>query len=153
MRRAQMMEPYLFYGIVLPERAPLTLQFTVRFSHLTSGISGQAKVSILLNQVAVWVESEQNWDIWDLRNVVKTVVQNHLAMVGYIKGYAYDLEVTRVLNQSRGIDQVFGIDIPCLAKRGGSRSISITRCRSFMRRLSVQMVYSCIVALATSPPP
>jgi len=41
-------------------------------------------------------------------------------MVGYLKGFAYDFEVTRVLNQSRGIDYVFGIDIPCLAERAKS---------------------------------
>lgn len=79
-----------------------------------------AKVSIVLNQVAVWVESEHDWDVFDLRNVVKNIVQNHLAMVGYLKGYAYDFEVTRVLNPGREIDYVFGIDIPCLAERGKS---------------------------------
>jgi hypothetical protein len=111
------MEPYLFYGVVLPERAQLSLQFTVGFSHLVSGVKGVANVSIILNQVAVRVESEHNWDIFDLRNVVKNIVQNQLAMVGYLMGYAYDFEVTRVLNQSREIDYVFGIDIPCLTER------------------------------------
>jgi hypothetical protein len=114
------MEPYLFSGVVLPERAQLSLSFSIGFSHVTSGITGEAKVSIVLNQVAVWVDSEHAWDIHDLRNVVKNIVQTHLAMVGYLKGYAYDFEVTRVLNQSRGIDYVFGIDIPCLAERGRS---------------------------------
>ena len=114
------MEPYLFQGVVLPERAQLSLQFALSFSHVSSGVTGLAKVSIVLNQVAVWVESEHNWDVYDLRNVVKNIVQNHLAMLGYLKGYAYDFEVTRVLNQSRGIDYVFGIDIPCLTKRGES---------------------------------
>jgi len=113
------MESYLFYGIVLPERALLTLKLApFHFSHLASGVTGQAKVSIELNQVAVWVESEHNWDIFDLRNLVKTLVQNELAIIGYLKGYAYDLQITRLLNQSRGIDYVFGIDIPCLAHRG-----------------------------------
>jgi hypothetical protein len=111
------MEPYLFYGVVLPERAQLTLQFTVGVSHIASRVEGTAKVSIILNQAAVAVESEHNWDIFDLRNVVKNIVQNHLAMVGYLMGYAYDFEVTRVLNQSHEIDYVFGIDIPCLAER------------------------------------
>jgi|SRR5918996_1913116 hypothetical protein len=114
------MDPYFFHGVVLPERAQLSLQFALRFSHLKSGVSGVAKVSVVLNQVAVWVESDYEWDIFDLRNVVKNIVQNHLAMVGYLKGYAYDFEVTRVLNQSRGIDYVFRIDIPCLAERGKS---------------------------------
>lgn len=111
------MEPYLFHGVVLPERAQLSLQFTVRFSHIASGVDGLAKVSIILNQVAVHVASEHNWDIFDLRNVVKNIVQNQLAMMGYLMGYAYDFEVTRVLNQSREIDYVFGIDIPCLVER------------------------------------
>ncbi|MBK5051424.1 hypothetical protein [Paraburkholderia domus] len=111
------MEPYLFYGVVLPERAQLSLQFTLGFSHLVSGVKGEAKVSILFNQVAVRVESEHDWDIFDLRNVVKNIVQNHLAMVGYLMGYAYELEITRVLNQGREIDWVFGIDIPCLTER------------------------------------
>jgi len=112
------MEPYLFQGVVLPERAQLTLQFGLKFTHIGSGASGTAKVSIVLNQIAVWIESEHEWDIFDLRNLVKTLVQSHLAMVGYLKGYAYDFEVTRVLSQSRQIDYVFGVDIPCLAERG-----------------------------------
>lgn len=102
----------------MPERAQLSLHFTVRFSHIASGFDGVAKVSIILNQVAVRIESEHDWDIFDLRNVVNNIVRNRLAMVGYLMGYAYDLEVTRVLNQSREIDYVFGIDIPCIAERG-----------------------------------
>jgi len=118
------MEPYLFQGVVLPERAQLSLQFALGFSHITSGIAGVAKVSVVLNQVAVWIETDHEWDIFDLRNVVKNLVQSHLDMVGYLKGYAYDFEVTRVLNRSRGIDYVFGIDIPCLAERGKSLDLN-----------------------------
>jgi hypothetical protein len=116
----QSMEPYLILGVVRPERAQISLQFSITFSHFASGFEGEATVSILRNQVAVWVKSEHEWDVDDLRNLVKNIVQDHLAIVGYLKGYAYDLELTRVLNQSRGIDNVFGIDIPCLAKRGES---------------------------------
>jgi len=111
------MEPYLFHGVVLPERAQLSLTFGVKFSHLASGINGEAQVSVVLNQVVVWVDSEHNWDIFDLRNVVKNIVQGHLAMIGYLKGYAYDVEITRVLSRERSIDYVFGIDIPCIANR------------------------------------
>ncbi|MBN9562756.1 MAG: hypothetical protein J0H14_18825 [Alphaproteobacteria bacterium] len=114
------MEPYIFQGIVLPERAQLSLQFALDFSHLGSGNRGQAKVSIILNQVVVWIYSKYRWDIFDLRNIVKNIVHNELAMVGYLKGYAYDLEITRVTNQSREIDYVFGIDVSCLAERGMS---------------------------------
>jgi hypothetical protein len=111
------MEPYLFYGIVLPERAQLSLQFSVKFSHLASKVTADAKVSVILNQVAVWVDSDHNWDIHDLRNVVLNLLQSNIAMVGYLKGFAYDCQITRVINQIRGIDYVFGIDVPCLADR------------------------------------
>jgi len=114
------MEPYLFYGVVLPERAQLSLAFDLTFSHLKSGVRAKAQVSIVLNQVVVWIDSEHNWDIHDLRNVVKNIVQSHLAMIGYLMGYAYSFEITRVLSKERGIDWVFGIDIPCIANRNQS---------------------------------
>jgi hypothetical protein len=114
------MEPYFFSGVVIPERAQLSLQATLGFSHGASGVNSTARISIVLNQIAVWIESEYDWDIYDLRNVVKNIIQNHLAMVGYLKGYAYDFEITRVLHQSHNIDYVFGIDIPCLAERSNA---------------------------------
>ena len=125
------LEPYLFYGIVLPERAQLSLGFEVSFSHLTSGFPGKAKVSIILNQIVVLVETDREWNILDLRNVVKTLLQNYLAMVGYLKGCAYDLEITRVLNQNKNVDHVFGIDIPCIEER--NRSIDIQQALSELR--------------------
>jgi len=129
------MEPYLFHGVVLPERAQLSLQFELEFSHVSSGFNGVAKVSIFLNQVAVWVESEHDWNIFDLRNVVSNIVQGDLAMVGYIRGYAYDLEVTRVLSPSRGIDHVFGIDIPCLAER--DKAVDLQEALSKLRNKAI----------------
>lgn len=111
------MEPYLFQGVVLPERAQLSLSFEIGFTHVTSGISGNAKISIVLNQIAVWIDTEYEWDIFDLRNVVKNILQDQLAMIGYLKGIAYDFEITRILSQIRKIDYVFGIDIPLLADR------------------------------------
>jgi hypothetical protein len=111
------MQSYLFCGVILPERAQLSQQFELKFSHIASSTVGKARVSILLNQVAVWIETENEWDVFDLRNVVRSLIQNHLSMVGYLKGYAYDLEITRVLNRAHNVDYVFGIDIPCLAGR------------------------------------
>ncbi|WP_201296962.1 hypothetical protein [Billgrantia tianxiuensis] len=112
------MEEYLFSGVVLPERAQLSMEFSLGFSHIGSGVSGVANVSIVLNQVVVWIDSCHDWNVFDLRNVVKTIVQNRLAMISYFKGYAYEFEIIRVLNKGRGIDYVFGIEIPCLEERG-----------------------------------
>lgn len=114
------MQTYLFEGVVLPERAQLSVQFSVQFTHITSGISGKADVSVVLNQVAVWVDTEAEWDIFDLRNTIRNLLQNELAVIGYLEGHVYDLEVTRVLNRTLGIDYVFGIDIPCIAERNKS---------------------------------
>jgi hypothetical protein len=112
------MDPYLLEGVVHPERAQITLQLLpLGFRHLASGTEAVAHVSILLNQVALWVESACEWDIFDLRNVAKSILQNELAIVGYLKGYAYEVEIRRVLNRALSIDYVFGIDIPCIAER------------------------------------
>jgi hypothetical protein len=107
----------------LPERAQLSLERSLGFLHLTSNVEAKAKVSIVLNQVAVWIDTEDEWNILDLRNVVKTMVQNELAMVGYLLGHAYDFEITRVINRERNVDWVFGIDIPCIAERRKSSDI------------------------------
>ena len=96
------MEPYLFQGVVLPERAQVSMSFQVEFTRSRSGLPGAAKVSIILNQVAVWVETDRAWDIFDLRNVVKNLVQDELAILGYLKGYAYTFEITRVLQPGLG---------------------------------------------------
>ncbi len=52
-----------------------------------------------------------------LRNIVLNIVRAQLEVVGYVLGRAYECQITRVVSESRGIDYVFGIDIPCLSKR------------------------------------
>ena len=125
------MQPYIFQGVVLPERAQLTLQFSLGFEHLSSGIEATAKVSILLNQVVVWIETDHDWDIFDLRNVVANIVQSQLQMIGYLKGYAYEFELTRVLRQEPATDYVFGIDIPCLTER--SKDVDLSKALDKLR--------------------
>lgn len=111
------MHSYLFTGKVLPERAQMSFAIQgIRLQIKDDEIGIDA--SIILNQVAVQIHSTREWDILDLRNIVKTFLLNQLAAVGYLKGYAYDLEVTRVFAPGLSIDYVFGIDIPCLAQRG-----------------------------------
>lgn len=142
-----MSEPYLFTGVVLPQRAQISMQFDLRFTHAATGYEGEAKVSVVLNQVAVWVTSDQPWDHFDLRNVVKTFVKAGLDMAGFLLGHAYDLEITRVLNRSKNLDWVFGINVPCVSahldaeqlqsrlsslrrKVHGVRGMFLTRCFS-----------------------
>ncbi|MEG5104189.1 hypothetical protein [Microcoleus sp. AT13-A5] len=118
-----MTEPYVFTGTILPERAPITLQFSAGFRHFHSGVEGTARVSIVLNQLAVHVSTEHEWDIFDLRNVVLSLVQGQLAMVGYLLGHAYEVQLARAISLSRGIDRVFGIDVPCVSGRCAAEHI------------------------------
>jgi len=112
------MESYIFQGVVLPERAQLSFSMPpITYTPYITGVPLTATISVVLNQVAVWIDSDYDWDIFDLRNIVKSIVQNELNIIGYLLGRAYDLEITRVLNRSKNIDEVFGIDIPCIAKR------------------------------------
>lgn len=109
------MEPYIFTGLVLPQRATLSLAFPVQVNFKDGRPSCSLNVSIVLNQV--WVSVDSNnvvWKLHDLRNMVRDVLQTHLSMVGHLEGHAYDLEIIRVVNQGTGDDYVFGIDIPCL---------------------------------------
>ena len=119
-RKVIYMIKYLFEGLILPERAQLSLTSTLQFKHATTGISADSRISIILNQVAVWVDSNTEWDIFDLRNIVKNIVQNEIAIIGYLKGHAYEVEIRRVLQTDLGIDYVFGIDIPCITERNKS---------------------------------
>lgn len=119
------MEQYLFHGVVLPERAQLSLNFVCEFRQPVSEYKGVASVSILLNQVAVWVEVESSLDIFDLRNIVKNIVYTNLSIVGYIRGYAYDVEIIRVINKALGVDYVYGVEIPCLAERNKSVDLPV----------------------------
>jgi hypothetical protein len=84
---------------------------------LTTSEEATARISIVPNQVAVWVDTEIVWEVHDLRNVVKAMVSHQLEVVGFIKGLAYDVEIRRVLNPEHGVDYVFGVEIPCIAER------------------------------------
>jgi hypothetical protein len=48
--------------------------------------------------------------------VVANIVNHYLCMIGFLGGLAYDLSITRVINVSRGVDYVFGIDVQCIAQ-------------------------------------
>ena len=146
------MDPYLFEGVVHPERAPITLKLSLGFTHLTSFTEATASVSIVLNQVAVWVDSKVEWDIFDLRNVAKSILQNELAIVGYLKGYAYEVEIRRVLNRGLGIDYVFGIDIPCIAERNKDIDLDkeILRIREKTHGIEGLYLHRCFTDLVTA---
>lgn len=69
--------------------------------------------------------SDDEWDIFDLRNIVKSWVNDVSAVFGFVIGHAYEVEIRQVLCESLNIDYVFGIDIPCIKER--SKDIDIDK--------------------------
>lgn len=143
---------YFFHGVVLPERAQLSHGISLDFSHIASGVSGKANISIILNQVAVTVESPNEWDIFDLRNVVVNLVRSQLDAIGYLVGHAYELEITRVVNHELSVDQVFGIDMPCIAgrERSGELGESFTELLPKLQGSRGVLLKRCFADLASA---
>lgn len=79
-----------------------------------SGVHAKADVRILLNQVAVWVETDVVWNALDLRNAIRYFVQLEIDIGGYVLGHAYDVEIRRAICPEIGLDQIFGTDVPCI---------------------------------------
>jgi hypothetical protein len=83
------------------------------------------KVSVILNQLAVTVEIDIEWDVFDLRNMIASIIHHDLAILSFYTGYAYGFELTRVINRSLGVDQVFGIEIPAIENRQKAKSAEV----------------------------
>lgn len=106
---------YVLTGRVLPERAT----FSMHAEHKLALPQGEvdARISIVLNQVAVTINSPWNWDVFDLRNLVLGHLQVMLAPAGYLLGHAYEVELTRAMSSDNTVDIVYGIDIPILTRK------------------------------------
>lgn len=111
------METYFIQGIVLPERSPITYEFSSKFQHVATGQNCSAKVTILLNQVAIWLDVEEEMSLADLKNLANYMVLDLLYVFSFLNGYTYDFQVTRTINRERGVDAVLGIDHPTIAAR------------------------------------
>lgn len=105
------MNTYIFKGLVLPERAQISFgPFEADLEHIATGNKLVGKINVVLNQLTVWIHSEDEWDIHDLRNIVKTWTNNTVSIFGYVLGYAYEVEIRQVLCEEKNIDYVFGIN-------------------------------------------
>jgi hypothetical protein len=111
----------LFSGVVLPERAPLSV------SNVHSQIvdaEGQPYATIILNiwanQVTVTVESDEP-NLYTLRNLVRSETEFVTSVAGFLLGYGYDVEITKAFDPQLSLTQVFGIDVPVVAQRAKDR--------------------------------
>ena len=109
---------YQLQGVIHPRRAQIQdHSVRVKGRHFSTGNAISLRGRILLNELSAWVETPDQWDIFDLRNMVRYMMQTDLALVGFLNGCAYSVEVVRVICAALEIDQVYGIDIPCIANR------------------------------------
>lgn len=119
------MSNYIIIGKILPERAPISIVLPeIKFSPIVCKESiNNAKLSILNNQVYILYSTNiEEIGLHDIRNIAKQLIADKLSIIGYLLGYAYEIELTRIINIERNIDHVFGIDIPCLADRSKSQA-------------------------------
>ena len=112
------MTPYIFKGLIRPERAHLSFgPRSFQFLHTGSKSKAEGRFNIVLNQLTVWIYTEDDWDLYDLKNAVVEAVNDSVSVIGFLKGYAYEINIIQVLNDGKKIDFVFGIDIPCISER------------------------------------
>jgi hypothetical protein len=114
-----------FSGIVHPERAILSVS-TVRSQIL--GPSGTQIATISLNiqnnQISAVVESDEP-NVLTLRNIVRSEAEFLTNIAGFLFGFGYDVEITKVVGPELAPTYVFGIDIPVLANRAQGRDINV----------------------------
>lgn len=118
---------YTFYGIVLPERAAVTINgFPIlAFKAPDAGFGGEIKFSIDVSKISITVRiTEGNPDIFTLRNYVESIIRSNVDFLGYIKGCGYDLELSSATDEL-GNHTVFGVDIARIAKQESIRPIAV----------------------------
>ncbi|MHB1276101.1 MAG: hypothetical protein ACYCXQ_06120 [Candidatus Humimicrobiaceae bacterium] len=111
---------YILKGIIHPERAHLTIGSPIKFPktiHISSQKELCIELNIVLNHVTIWIETIEEWNIYDLRNIGRYLTNTVCSILTFINGYYYEVEIIQILSKEKGIDWVFGIDTPCISKR------------------------------------
>jgi len=110
--------PYILKGLVLPERAQISFgPFEAELQHLSSERKLRGKINIVLNQLTAWLYTDEDWDIFNLRNIVKSWGNDIISIFAFLVGHGYELEIRQILCEEKQIDHVFGIDNPYIKSR------------------------------------
>ena len=127
---------YHLQGVIHPRRAQIREHpFGAKFKHVATGHSASLSAQVLMNELSVWVESEDEWDVFDLKNVVRYNTQTELAFISYLTGCAYSVEIVRIICREKRIDLVYGIDVPCIAAR--TRKLEFEAALAQLKQISV----------------
>ena len=120
------MRRFFFSGVVHPERLGLTLGTIDQVLASQDGTKlGDMKFSIQNSQITAVMEWENDSEeIFTLRNILKAFVEPILNITGFLKGYAFDIEITTVFESDLKEIRVFNNDIPALAERNKTRDLT-----------------------------
>ena len=116
---------YVFTGRVHPERATLVLP---RMDFHWEGPSEWAQRGwfvIDYNQITAVIKSTlPESEVFTLRNMVKSHIEMATSVVGFIAGYAYEVEVLNYISGDLEQSKVFNIGIPVLEDRYSKEALS-----------------------------
>lgn len=117
------MKKLFLSGTLHPERAMLSVGNLEHELMAPDGKKqGRIKFNIYNNQITAFVEWENDSeDIYTLRNITKAGVELITNVVGFLKGYAYDVEIAKIFDGELDLSFVFGVQIPALEERNKDR--------------------------------
>jgi hypothetical protein len=120
------MKKYYLSGIIHPERANISISEIEQTLWLKDGGKyGSLKFNIYNNQITATLEIENEMeDIPTIRNNVKSVIETAVNALGFLKGYAYDVEITKIFDENLGVTKIYGIEIPALEERNKEKDLS-----------------------------
>jgi hypothetical protein len=111
---------YIFFGRILPERAPLTADFPQMQSAFADlGITFQCHLMIKDSQFIVPITLVQgSTDISTLKNLVFNYVSSCVNLIGYLQGAALHIDIVSAILPAQTQWYKFGTGIPVLQEAG-----------------------------------
>lgn len=109
---------YALNGTVRPPRAQITVDpFSVVAVDDDTGYT-DFTFSIANNEIACWAQSQFEWNIDRLKNVVRHILEAKFSMFGFVFGNGYEIEIDAVLTPNLDTHRVYGIDVAALRHQG-----------------------------------
>jgi hypothetical protein len=122
-----MSKTWTFFGVIHPERVPVTLPAPIKGTAYSSVLPGDFEfdVRIHASQIIIDLAVESEPDIATLRNVAVGQAEIFTNLIGYHTACCFNVEVKSAVCQSDQAWYVFGIDIPVLSKAREGKPIEI----------------------------
>ncbi|MBK6385754.1 MAG: hypothetical protein IPF71_02460 [Rhodoferax sp.] len=94
------MSRIFFSGVVLPERAPLSVSNVhSQIVGPTGAVYASLSLNIWQSQITVAVESDEP-NVFTLRNLVRSETEFVTSVAGFLMGYGCDIEITKAFDES-----------------------------------------------------